>query len=100
MRDSETSSELMEKENWIENILNSTNGIMQVTPSENMFSNIQQKINKQNKLSDKTVWLVAASIAVLVLLNFTVLLTKTKENKTKTTVYFENTINQSNQLYQ
>jgi len=90
----------MEKENWIENILNSTNGIMQVTPSENMFSKIQQKINKQNKLSDKTVWLVAASIAVLVLLNFTVLLTKTKESKTSTTIYFENTLNQSNQLYQ
>jgi len=100
LRDSETSSELMEKENWIENILNSTNGIMQVTPCENMFSKIQQKINKQNKVSDKTVWLVAASIAVLVLLNFTVLLTKTKESKTSTTVYFENTINQSNQLYQ
>ena len=90
----------MEKENWIENILNSTNGITQVTPSENMFSKIQQKINKQNKVSEKKVWLVAASITVLVLLNFTVLLTKTKENKTKTSVYFENTINKSNQLYQ
>ena len=100
MRDSETSSELMEKENWIENILNSTNGIMQVTPSENMFSKIQQKINKQNKLSQKTVWLVAASIAVLLALNFTVLRTKFIESKTSTTVYFENTINQSNQLYQ
>jgi len=100
LRDSETSSELMEKENWIENILNSTNGIMQVTPSENMFSKIQQKINKQNKLSQKTVWLVAASIAVLLALNFTVLRTKFIESKTSTTVYFENTINQSNQLYQ
>ena len=90
----------MEKENWIENILNCTSGIMPVSPSDDLFFKIKQKINRQNKVSDKTVWLVAASIAVLVLLNFTVLLTKTKENKTKTSVYFENTINKSNQLYQ
>ena len=100
MRDSETSSQSMEKENWIENILNSTNGITQVTPSENMFSKIQQKINKQNKVSEKTVWLVAASITILLALNFTVLLTKSKESKNSTTVYFENTLKQSNQLYQ
>jgi len=90
----------MEKENWIEKILNSTDGMTQVIPSDDLFLKIQQKTNKQNKVSEKTVWLVAASIAVLVLLNFTVLLTKTKESKTTTTVYFENTLNKSNQLYQ
>lgn len=90
----------MEKDNWIENILNSTNGITTVSPSDNLFSKIQSRIKNQNKVSEKTVWLVTASIAVLVLLNFTVLLTKTKESKTTTTVFFENTLNKSNQLYQ
>ncbi|MGL2964606.1 hypothetical protein ACSVH2_12360 [Flavobacterium sp. RSB2_4_14] len=90
----------MEQENWIENILNSTNGMTTVIPSDDLFSKIQQKIKKQNKVAPKTVWLVAASIAVLVLLNITLLKSKSKEEKITTTVYFENTLNQSNQLYQ
>jgi len=89
----------MEKENWIANILNSTNGITDVVPSEDLFSKIQTRIKNQNKVSEKTVWLVAASIAVLVLLNCSLLLSKTKEEKTATTAYFETTLNQSNQLY-
>lgn len=90
----------MERNNWIENILNSTNGITPVAPSDHLFSKIQQKIQLENRVSSKTVWLVAASIAVLVMLNFTVLISKTTESKTTTTVYFENTLNKSNQLYQ
>jgi uncharacterized membrane protein YvbJ len=90
----------MERNNWIETILNSTNGIIPVVPSDNLFSKIQQRIQKENKVSSKTVWLVAASIAVLVLLNFTILITKTKERKTTSTAYLENTLNKNNQLYQ
>jgi hypothetical protein len=65
-----------------------------------MFSKIQQKINKQNKVSDKTVWLVAGSIVVLVLLNFSTLASKTKQKTSSTTAYLEMTVNKSNQLYQ
>jgi hypothetical protein len=90
----------MEKENWIDNILNSTNGMTKVIPSDDVFSKIQQKINKQNKVSPQTVWLVAASITVLVLLNLTLLKTKTKESATTATSYLDNTLNKSNQLYQ
>ncbi len=82
----------MERNNWIETILNSTNGLTPVAPSDDLFSKIQQRIQLESKVSSKTVWLVAASISVLVLLNFTVLFTKTKETKTTTTVYFENTL--------
>lgn len=90
----------MERNNWIENILDSTNGITPVAPNDDLFSKIQRRIQNQNKVSEKTVWLVAASIAVLVMLNFTILISKTIESKTTTTVYFENTLNKSNQLYQ
>ncbi|MFN7676226.1 hypothetical protein [Flavobacterium sp.] len=89
----------MEKENWISTILNSINGITKVSPSDDLFFKIQNKI-KRNNVSPKTVWLVAASIAILVLLNFTLLATKTKESSTTTTTYLENTLNQSNQIYQ
>lgn len=89
----------MEKDNWIENILNSTNGMAAVTPSDDLYTKIQQKINNQSKVSSKTVWLVAASIAVLVGLNFSILTTKIKESKSARISYFENTLNKSNQLY-
>lgn len=90
----------MEKENWIENILNSTNGLTQVVPSDALLSRIQKRINQQSTVSSKTVWLVAASIAVLVLINISVLKTKTTQKTTATTSYLESTLNQSNQLYQ
>lgn len=90
----------MERNNWISNILESTNGITPMVPSDDLFSKIQRRIQIQNKVSNKTVWLVAASIAVLVMLNFSVLISRTNESKTTTTAYFENTLNKSNQLYQ
>jgi hypothetical protein len=90
----------MEKEHWIQNIINSTAGMTPVMPSNHLLFKIQQRTKPQKKVSDKTVWLVAASILVLIALNFTVLLTKTKESKSTTTAYFENTLNKSNQLYQ
>ena len=90
----------MEKNNWITTILNSTDGIKSVEPSDDLFSRIHQRIQKENKVSSKSVWLVAASITVLILLNFTILITKTKERTTSSTAYFENILNKSNQLYQ
>lgn len=89
----------MEKNNWIETILNSTNGITQVTPNDALFSKIQQRIEPQNKVSSKTLWLAAASIAVLVMLNVSIIASKSKSEKNSTTAYLEMTINKSNQLY-
>lgn len=87
----------MERENWIQKVINSTNGMATVAPNADLLSRIQQKIKQQERVSPKTVWLVAASIAVLVTINFTLLRNKTKENTT--TIYLENTLNKSNQLY-
>ena len=90
----------MQKENWIENILNSTNGITQVVPSDDLFSKIQHRFQQQSKVSSKTLWLVAASIAVLVLLNVSIIASKSKSETNSTTAYLEMTVNKSNQLYQ
>ena len=89
----------MERNNWIETILNSTNGITPVAPSDDLFSKIQQRIQLERKVSSKTVWLVAASIAVLVMLNFSILAFKSKEKTSSTTAYLEMSVNKSNQLY-
>jgi predicted lactoylglutathione lyase len=71
----------MEKDKWIENILNSTNGITQVNPNNQLFSKIQAKINDQKTAENYTKWLVAASIVVLLSLNTTYLIQKSKTNK-------------------
>ena len=89
----------MERNNWIETILNSPNGITPVAPSDDLFSKIQQRIQLERKVSSKTVWLVAASIAVIVMLNFSILAFKSKEKTSSTTAYLEMTVNKSNQLY-
>lgn len=88
----------MKKEIWIESVLESTNGITQVAPSEALFSKIQLRIKEQN-VEPKTIWLVAASIVVLVLLNITALKTQNTTQSESNSIYLSETLNKSNQLY-
>lgn len=90
----------METENWINEILNSTNGMTQVAPSADLFSKIQQRIYpKTNTVSSKTLWLMAASIVLLVTINIAAF----RSNKSNTSNNSERiiaaTLNKSNQLY-
>lgn len=87
------------KENWIENILNSTEGMTKVAPSDDLFSKIQKRI-KDEKVSPQTIWLVAASIMVLVLLNVTVLKSKMTTKQETAQTYMSATLSENNQIYQ
>jgi hypothetical protein len=89
----------MEKENWIENILNSANGITPVMPDDTLFSRIQERIKHQDRVSPKTLWMAAASIAAVVVVNISVLTSETKSKNETTADYLEMTVNKSNQLY-
>ena len=89
----------MERNNWIQNILQSTNGIKTIAPSDDLFLKIQQRIKQESKVSPKTLWLVAASILVLTMLNITIITSKSKSNINSTVEYLEMTVNKSNQLY-
>lgn len=90
----------MEKENWINEILNSTNGMTQVTPNADLYSKIEQKIflNK-NVVSMKTVWLVAASVVILVSLNISAMQNKNATTNDTSETIIASTLNKSNQLY-
>ena len=88
----------MEKDKWIENILNSTDGITKVSPNDLLFSKIQSKINEEKPAENYTKWLVAASIAILLSLNTTFLIQKNKTtNQDSNITSLVNTVN--NQLY-
>ena len=90
----------MEKENWINEILNSTNGMTQVAPNEDLYSKIERKIflNK-NVVSTQTVWLVAASLVILTSLNISVLQNKKGTTNETSEAIIASTLNKSNQLY-
>ena len=90
----------MEHNNRIENILNSTIGMTQVIPSEDLFLKIQQRILCSTAVSIKTVWLVAASITVLIMINFSISASRPIDKTSSSTAYLELIINKSNQLYQ
>ena len=88
----------MEKEKFINEILNSTNGITNITPNDFLLLRIQNKINNQNKVATKWVWMAAASIVFLVSLN-SILLFSSFNKKTNDTELLVNTISNDNQLY-
>jgi hypothetical protein len=90
----------MERNNWITTILKSTNGISPVIPNDYLFLKIQQRIQLQSNVSSKTVWLVAASILVLVVLNFSAIVSNSNQKSSETSAYLEMSVNKSNQLYQ
>lgn len=88
----------MEKENFIEQILNSANGIKRVEPSDDLFIKINNRIQEKQVIPMRMVSLVAASIALLITLNIILLSVKTSKTENVTTA-LEQSINKSNQLY-
>ncbi|MCX6198201.1 MAG: hypothetical protein NTY88_03115 [Bacteroidetes bacterium] len=63
-----------EKENWIEEILNCVENIQPVQVRGDLFAGIQSRLHGSlvhlEHVSTRTVWLAAASIALLFALNF------------------------------
>lgn len=90
----------MEQNNWIDTILKSTDGMTSVVPNDELFSKIKNKIQQTQTVSSRTLWLVAASIAALVMVNVSIVTSKSKEKTSSTTAYLEMNVNKSNQLYQ
>lgn len=89
----------MERENYIETILSITNGITKVAPRADLFSKIQLRIQSENKISSKTIWLAAASIVVLLTINIGVIMKNKTAVKDKVETSLASTLNKSNQLY-
>lgn len=87
----------MEREDFINEILNSTNGIRKVSPNPQVFEKIKMRI-EENRVSSKMLWLVAASIAILIALNL-VLWAAQPKTISNEMASLEHSIHKSNQLY-
>ncbi|WP_339658537.1 hypothetical protein [Flavobacterium frigidarium] len=71
----------MEKENWINEILSSTDHIVKVLPSDGLYAKIQSQMNLQKPVETKWVWLAVASMVLLVSINIKVVFNELKSEK-------------------
>lgn len=90
----------MEKEQWIDEILNSTDGLQKASADAHLFSRIERRLRECEFVSPKTVWLAAASIAILVAVNV-VLIKKSAQSKSDNPIpSIATSFDKSNQFYQ
>lgn len=87
----------MEREDFINKVLNSADGIAKVTPNDSIFLKIEKRI-EETTISLRTIWLVAASIVVLISFNIMLLNGKSNSNESEI-ASLEHSINKNNQLY-
>lgn len=97
-KSSEKAKNKMEKETFIENVLNSTNGMTLLIPDDTLFNKIQARIEDKKSTENYVKWLVAASIVLLISLNAGVL-SRTNSSKKQTTELSQLVETTNNQLY-
>jgi hypothetical protein len=88
----------MKAENWTNEILESTNGLVKVLPNKLLFEKIQNKINLKNKVSNKWIFVAAATFALLISINIKLLKSNLAKTNTQTETVIS-TISNTNQLY-
>ena len=89
----------MERENWINEIIATTNQIEKVEPRDALFTKIENQLKKQQTVDSGFLLLIAASILVLVSLNIKVILTEIQTVKQSQTTALADSITDSNQFY-
>jgi hypothetical protein len=88
----------MKAKNLTNEIMESTNGMVKIIPSKLLFDTIQNRINLENKVSNKWIFVAAASFALLISININLLRsTNAKSNSQSETII--SMISNTNQLY-
>ena len=88
----------MKAENWTNEIMDSTNGMMKILPNTLLFDKIQNRIKLETKVSNKWIFLAAATFALLISINITLLKASTTKSNTQSETVIS-TISTTNQLY-
>lgn len=89
----------MEKENWINEIIDTTNQIVKVVPRDGLFANIQDQLQAQKTIDTRLVWLVTATILVLISINIQVILSEIQSVKQSETTALVASITDTHQFY-
>ncbi len=86
----------MKAKNWTNEIMESTNGMMKIPPNTLLFDKIQKRINLKTKVSNKWIFVAAATFALLISINIKLLKSSTTKSNTETVI---STISNTNLLY-
>ena len=88
----------MKVENWNLEIMESTKGIAKVLPDKLLFDKIQNKIKLESKVSNKWIFVAAATFTLLISINIKLLKSNLAKTNTQTETVIS-TISNTNQLY-
>lgn len=88
----------MEQDKWIENVLNSTNGIAKVAPNGALLHKIEKQIQENNRKSKSSLWLVAASVTLFLSLSC-IVFQLSSFSKKENVSSFDEQFSINNQLY-
>lgn len=89
----------METKKWINDILNSTDGMTKVVPNDLLFAKIQNRIqNKNNTVSKQWIWIAAASFVLLFTLNASIIVGKLNKKESQIEM-IASTVSKTDQLY-
>jgi len=86
----------MKAKNWTNEIMESINGMMKIPPNTLLFDKIQKRINLKTKVSNKWIFVAAATFALLISINIKLLKSSTTKSNTETVI---STISNTNLLY-
>lgn len=89
----------MEKEIFINNVLNSANGVTKVIPNEQLYKKIQSKLEERKPVDIYSKWMVASSIIILFTLNIIVISNSNEEAVVQDESITELVSSNNNQLY-
>lgn len=88
----------MKTENWTNEILDSSNGMVKVLPNKLLFNKIQNRINLESKIPNNWIFVAAATFALLISININLLMSSSaKSNFHSESVI--SSISYINQLY-
>ena len=88
----------MKPENWTNDIMESTNGMIKVIPNKLLFDKIQNRINLENKVSTKWIFIVAATFVLLLSINIKLLKNSASKSNSQTETVIS-TVSNTIQLY-
>jgi hypothetical protein len=88
----------MKAENWINEIMESTNGMEKVLPNQSLFDKIQNRINLETKFSFEWILITAASFALLIAINIKLLKSSATKSNTQTETVIS-TLSNTKQFY-
>ena len=88
----------MNQQDFINQVFNSIDGIEKMNPKNDLFDKIVSTIDAQKNVSSKYIWLAAASIAALLIVNITILSKQATTPQPEKNIMFVQ-FAESNQIY-